>query len=124
MRHHYAAMLAAPCMGLLQGTERSDRGSAATLLADRIANGEAFPGERVVRVLPDGRICGLLKMMFTTGLCVDLDEDAYAYRYCYATTREASVALAAWDGTGDPPGPWIKRKGLGGDVRGPGSPEV
>lgn len=77
-----------------------------------------------VRVLPDGRICGLLKMMFTTGLCVDLDEDAYAYRYCYATTREASVALAAWDGTGDPPGPWIKRKGLGGDVRGPGSPEV
>lgn len=49
LKRHYGrkvSMLAAPRVGLVINTE----GAGANLLHDRIANGEAFPGERIVRV--------------------------------------------------------------------------
>lgn len=71
------------------------------------------------RQLPDGRWIGLMPMLYTTGLFVGLDEVGYSYRYCYEDAAAALADLATWDGEGDPPGPWIKRKGRGGDLLNP-----
>lgn len=46
----YVAWLVAPGVGILHGCGFADRKSAAAFLSDRVANGEAFPGERVARV--------------------------------------------------------------------------
>jgi hypothetical protein len=83
-----------------------------------IANGYPF-----VRQLPDGRWIGVSLFIYTVGLCVELDAFSYRYRYCYAYLKDAHAALTTWDGTGDPPGPWIKLKGhpTRGDVLGPGA---
>lgn len=71
------------------------------------------------RELPDGRILSLYRMMFTIALCVMRPGYAHAFpdngritRYCYAHEHiaEAIDAVADWDGSGDPPGPWIKQK--------------
>lgn len=59
----------------------------------------------------DGKLCGLLRFLFTTGLVVNLDQDGYELRYCYEHHEDAQAALAAWDGNGHPSGPWIKLKG-------------
>lgn len=75
------------------------------------------------RRLPDGRWCGIQPMLYTGGLFVGLDAVGYAYRYCYETVAEAALALAIWDGEGHPPGAWIKRKGLGGDLHNPNWPD-
>jgi hypothetical protein len=45
-------------------------------------------------------------------LCVGLDEIGYRTRFCYPDFLSASLALSQWDGRGDPPGPWIKEKGV------------
>ena len=72
-------------------------------------------GYHPVRQLPDGTWIGLRQMMYTTGLFTGLDHYGYRCRYCYETAGQALVDLARWDGTGDPPGLWIKAKGKGGD---------
>lgn len=74
-----------------------------------------------VRRLPSGELAGLSKMVYTTGLVVGLDHAGYRGRYCYASASEAEAALAAWNGKGDPSGPWIKYKGVGGERLGPGA---
>ena len=60
--------------------------------------------------LPNGQVAGLLQMIYTTALCVGLDELGYQRRYCYETKQQATEALDAWDGMGDPPGLWLKEK--------------
>ncbi|MBX3653218.1 MAG: hypothetical protein KF686_03475 [Ramlibacter sp.] len=60
-----------------------------------------------------GKVCGLHTFIFTTGLVVGLDDTGYEVRYCYEHHADAAQALAAWDGAGYPPGPWIKAKGPG-----------
>lgn len=62
------------------------------------------------RLLPSGEMAGLQAMITTTGLFVGIDADAYERRYCFEHAADAAFALATWDGTGDPPGPWIKEK--------------
>lgn len=59
--------------------------------------------------------CGLYRFIFTTGLCIGLDDVGYKGRYCYPTHLDASEALKEWDGTNDPSGNWIKYKGEGGE---------
>lgn len=71
------------------------------------------------RQLPDGRWIGLINMIFTTGLCVDLDDVGYAGRYCYASAVDAIVACAEYTGDGDPIGQWVKYKGEGGERMNP-----
>lgn len=83
---------------------------------DLISQAKAF-GYSCVRQLPDGRIAGLSTFMFTTGLVVDIREFGYDHRYCYDTAEAAKTALEIWDGTGHPPGPWLVRKGHGGQLR-------
>lgn len=71
------------------------------------------------RQLPDGRWIGLLQMLYTTGLFVELDAVGYAGRYCFELYSEALFSLIQWNGEGDPPGNWIKWKGRGGDRHNP-----
>ena len=59
----------------------------------------------------NGKLCGLARFLFTTGLVVGLERDGFERRYCYEYEIEAFRALIAWDGEGHPPGPWIKCKG-------------
>lgn len=67
-------------------------------------------GYRQLRVMPNGKIVGLQRQLFTTGLFVGLTKWSYERRYCYEHWQDASNALLLWDGTGDPSGPWIKEK--------------
>lgn len=59
----------------------------------------------------NGKICGLKRFIYTTGLVVGLDPIGYQGRYCYHTLAEATEALLIWDGEGHPSGNWIKYKG-------------
>ncbi|MEQ9800201.1 MAG: hypothetical protein RLO53_07710 [Salinisphaeraceae bacterium] len=54
--------------------------------------------------------CGLSPMLFTVGLVVGISPVCFSHRYCFPDYASASRALQAWDGGGDPPGPWIKEK--------------
>jgi hypothetical protein len=74
-----------------------------------------------LRTLPTGKIAGLHQMMFTYGLYVGLGFALWEKRYCYEHESDALTALLAWDGNGDPPGPWIKEKPS--DRLGPGATE-
>ena len=65
-----------------------------------------------VRKLRTGEMIGLQRLIFTVGLCVGLDRHGYRTRFCYPTMRDALFASLTWDGEGDPPGPWIKEKGM------------
>lgn len=71
------------------------------------------------RQLEDGRWIALLPMAYTTGLFVGIDATGYSHRYCFETDFHALKALWLWDGEEHPPGPWIKRKGEGGDLLNP-----
>lgn len=74
------------------------------------------------RELADGRVIAVSPMMYTFGLMVGCDESSYEYRYCYERAADARAALLTWDGSGHPPGPWIKRKGHPeGELLGPGA---
>ena len=69
-------------------------------------------GFLAMRQLDDGRVIGVRPMIYTTGLAVGVTPfDACEYQYCYETVRDAVKAYLAWDGQGDPPGPWLKLKG-------------
>lgn len=69
-------------------------------------------GYRPAKILANGEVAGIIQMLFTWGLFVGIDEHGYRTRFCYPTRKEAETALLIWDGLGDPPGPWIKEKGL------------
>ena len=68
-----------------------------------------------VRQVEGRGYCALMRMMFTIGLFVGMDKYGYLGRYCYPDLRSALDAMREWDGMNDPPGPWIKYKGMGGD---------
>lgn len=57
-----------------------------------------------IKALPDGRICGVHRLLFHWTLHVDIDLCGYAERYCYQTRDGAVAALEGWDGQGDPIG--------------------
>ena len=67
-------------------------------------------GYRHVLKMPDGSLCGVMPMLYTAGLFCGLDAYGWQRRYCYEHQQAAIDALLAWDGRGDPPGPWIKEK--------------
>lgn len=73
------------------------------------------------RYLPNGKIAAVRQFLFTAGICADMDEFGYSRRWCYQHARDAIAALEKWDGTGDPPGPWIKYKGQHDERLGPGA---
>lgn len=71
----------------------------------------------------EGQVVAVAKFLYTWGLLLDVTEESYSGRYCYASFDDAMFAMENWDGTGDPPGPWIKYKGAGGERLGPGATE-
>jgi len=76
-------------------------------------------GYEHIKQIPGIGLCGLKRMAFTTGLFCNMDEEVYGYRYCFHSYREALKSLNEWDGVGDAPGNWIKRKGYGVDKSNP-----
>jgi hypothetical protein len=82
----------------------------------------AFDQYTQMRFLEQRGWCGVAPQLFTCGLFHGLTLDSYAGRFCYAKTEEAMEALRTWDGSGDPPGPWIKEKPS--DRLGPGADGV
>lgn len=68
-------------------------------------------GYIALRLMPDGHIAGVNPFAFTFGLCTRLDWNGYEDRWCFEQPADALLALVLWNGEGDPPGPWIKRKG-------------
>ena len=82
-------------------------------------------GYIVWRKMPDGSINAVQKYLFTFGLMVGVDPlnpiMGWKTRFCYGNLGDAMLALTNWDGTGDPPGLWIKQKPE--ERHGPGSPD-
>lgn len=75
------------------------------------------------RCTESGIWLAVAKFIYTYGLLVKVDEYGYSGRYCYEKSTDALVAMASWDCTGHPPGPWIKYKGQDGEMLGPGATE-
>jgi hypothetical protein len=62
--------------------------------------------------MPDGKIVGVHRFIFTHGLMVGLTKAGYDYRFCYGSLVEAQGALRDWKEkgfVGEPTG-YIKRK--------------
>jgi len=57
-----------------------------------------------LRQLPDGRVCGVLQLLYHWTLHIDIDYYGYADRYCFATKELAVDALHAYDGIIEPTG--------------------
>lgn len=57
-----------------------------------------------MRRLPDGRICGVHRLLMHWTMHVGIDEIGYAERYCYRSELRAIRALKEWNGTDDPEG--------------------
>ncbi len=66
-----------------------------------------------IRVLPDGRICGVHRLLYHWTMHIGLSDYGYEERYCYETQAQATESMNAWDGTGDPPGDWHKHPDTG-----------
>lgn len=64
------------------------------------------------RTLPDGRLCGVHRLLFHWTMHVDIDVDGYRDRYCYQTETGAIKALLEWSGNGDPDG-WHRHPASG-----------
>lgn len=57
-----------------------------------------------MRLLPDGRIIGVLRLLFHWTMHVDIDYVGYNDRYCFLTYSLAKQAFLDWNGQGDPEG--------------------
>lgn len=76
-----------------------------------------------LREIPGRGWCGIQVMLFTWGLFYGMDEYGRKGRYCFNCLTEAKAALREWDGTGDPPGDWLKHFGDGGERSNPNLPD-
>lgn len=76
-------------------------------------------GYSLVKELPEKGWAGICRMAYTVGLFFGLDISGYYGRYCYPTWEDAAQAIKQWDGSGYPPGNWIKYKGRGGEYSNP-----
>lgn len=66
------------------------------------------------RLLDDGRVIVVYRMIFNDRLCIGPAHDGvYDRAWCYPQDGSAVRAAATWDGEGVPPGPVIKEAGAG-----------
>jgi hypothetical protein len=68
-------------------------------------------GYECIRMLPGGEASGIKRFIHTWAIVVGIDKFGYRCRYCYETQHAAYIHHLQWEGKGDPPGPWIKKKG-------------
>lgn len=69
-------------------------------------------GYYAIRQLPDGTWAALIRLMFTTGMCVGIHSFGWTRRYCYENECNARGALAdlqAWDDAPEPT--YVARRG-------------
>lgn len=72
----------------------------------------------VLRRMPDGSVAGIVRFIFTYGICSHMSEtETYRGRWCHEQPAEAALAFYVWNGLSDPPGPWLKYKGGDGPER-------
>ena len=77
-------------------------------------------GYEYLREIPNKGLCGVKRYLFTWALAYEIEALTYGGRYCYPSFDEALIALASWDGDGDPKDDiWIKHKGRGIDCTNP-----
>ena len=74
-----------------------------------------------IRLIPGFGLCGIQQMICTFGLMVCLMEHGHEGRFCFEHYEDARDSLKAWTGKSFPTGPWIKFKGYGGEILGPGA---
>jgi len=46
----------------------------------------------------NGLVCGIMRFIYTVGVCYGLDETGYVGRYCFDTHQNAALFLGEWDG--------------------------
>lgn len=75
-----------------------------------------------VRLLDGGRYVAVYRFMLNDRLVWGPDDGTgnYDRGFCYQQDGSAIEAAQAWDGEGDPPGPWIKEVGTSPKRYGPG----
>lgn len=71
------------------------------------------------RQIPNIGLCCLAPYIYTIAVIVNPTRDVHSYRYCFKHFSEALTALLQWDGNGDLPGNWMKKKGFGFDDTNP-----
>lgn len=77
---------------------------------------DPYKGSRGHRELDDGQVLAVYPMIFTTRLCIGtIDTWAFGYQdaWCYPSPVSALLAMATWDGEGDPPDGWTRHIGSG-----------
>lgn len=67
----------------------------------------------VVRTLPDGRVCGVMRLLFHWTVHIDITPWGYEDRYCFMTFADSCNALEGWNGEGDLPGNWHRHPTTG-----------
>ena len=55
-------------------------------------------GYREIREVGELGLCGIMRFLFTCGVCYGLDETGYAGRICFDTWQNAFMFLEEWDG--------------------------
>ena len=76
-------------------------------------------GYQFVQEIPGHGVCAVMTYLLTTAIVCQLDETHYGYRYCFEQRQDAIRAILDWRDEPHlphPPGPWIKRKGINGDM--------
>lgn len=75
------------------------------------------------RKLDDGNVILVYRMFFNDRMTWGhQDDEGYERAFCFQQDGSAIIAALEWDGTGDPPGPWIKEVGT--ERYGPGLKEI
>lgn len=63
-----------------------------------------------VRVLPDGSIAGIDRLLFTTGLFLGITRTGYERRFCFADHERALIELFKLQSEDDEPTGWVARR--------------
>lgn len=70
---------------------------------------EILQNYHCLRELPDGTLCGVLKLLYHYTIHVGIEETGYRRRWCFSDVlAEPALALLAYDGGDDMPGNWRK----------------
>jgi hypothetical protein len=70
---------------------------------------ETLSGYELLRELPDGTLCGVLRLLYHYSVHVGIDYAGYSRRWCFGDVIvEPALALLAYDGGDEMPGPWRK----------------
>lgn len=80
-----------------------------------------FEGSLAEHEVGDEHIVVVYRFIYNDRVCFGRKDDPWGHdrAFCFPQDGSAFTAATEWDGTGDPPGPWIKEVGT--DRYGPGS---